>query len=109
MLSYKEKELVKDYLQRHNSFKLKELCNYLIDNGSSKETYSSGKLKIYPYAAIYIKSFIPDIAIRELENEDLFYEIKGELPVETEDVENEKSNEPDEDEVADESGQLSLF
>ncbi|WP_209124413.1 DUF3895 domain-containing protein [Alkalihalobacillus sp. BA299] len=105
MLSYKEKELIKDYLIRHNLFNLKDLCNYLMDNGASKETYSTGKPKIFPYAAVYIKSYIPGIEMKRHEN-NILYEIKGELPVNTE---MEEEVEPKEKNTPSKIGQLSLF
>ena len=79
LLSYKEKELIKDYLLRHNSFNLNDLCNYLIDNGSSIKSFSTGKLKIYPYVAVYIKSYTPNIEIKRLKN-NVLYEVKEVLP-----------------------------
>lgn len=99
MLSYKETELIKDYLKRNKSFNLNDLCKYLIDNGSSAESYSTGKLKIYPLVAVFIKTFMDGIESEIFEN-NVFFVIKGELPG---NVEFEKK------ELPSEIGQLSLF
>jgi hypothetical protein len=58
LLSNKEKELINDFITKNGSFKLTDVCDFLIDNGSSKETYSSGKFKLYPLIGVYLKTFV---------------------------------------------------
>ncbi|WP_332698288.1 DUF3895 domain-containing protein [Halalkalibacter lacteus] len=107
MLSYKEKELIKDYLMRYNYFNLTELCDYLIDNGSSGDTYSTGKYKIYPYVAVFLESFVPSSVMEIKKNENnVQYKIIGDLSIKKEIKDNKESKEED---TITETGQLSLF
>ncbi|MFC0471537.1 DUF3895 domain-containing protein [Halalkalibacter kiskunsagensis] len=107
MLSYKEKELIKDYLIRNNFFTLIDLCNYLIDNGSSTAKYSTGKFHIYPYVAVFLETYVTSSAleIKQLEN-NIQYKIIGELSINNERKDNKENK--DKEKII-ETGQLSLF
>lgn len=105
MLSFKEKELIKDYVKRYNTFQLSDLCDYLIENGSNTEVYSTGKYKIYPYVAIFIESYLPSSQLEILNTENnVQYKIIGKVPEDKED--NSEIKEP---EKQSKMGQLSLF
>ncbi|MGO4889882.1 hypothetical protein ACJ2A9_19210 [Anaerobacillus sp. MEB173] len=117
MLSQKEKELIKEYISKNSSFTLIDLCNYLIDHGSSSSTYLTGKYKIYPYAAIFIESYLPQpmVDIKHSEN-NVHYKIIGELSNQAEDnndvlkeKKEEEHKQTKEESPIPESQQLSLF
>lgn len=98
LLSVKEKEIIKRYLVVHSSFSLNDLCNELIKQGSSSQTYVSGKYKIFPYVGTFIKSLTSTSNLKIIHSEeDLFITVNQmEESLETE-------------EVLEDSGQLGLF
>jgi hypothetical protein len=111
LLSYKEKELIKDYLTRHEFFTLNNLCDYLIENGSSSETYSTGKYKIYPQIAVVVETYVKDSIIEmSLVENDVQYKRMGDLSINKEPEEDREETEETEEDSEPEMGQqLSLF
>ncbi|GAE28123.1 hypothetical protein JCM9140_4318 [Halalkalibacter wakoensis JCM 9140] len=109
MLSTREKEVLNDYVHVHSTFTLNDVCNYLIENGSTSQTYSTGKYKIYPYVAVFLESYVSNsiLEINHLEN-DAQYKVVGTISKENEtEKEIERKEEVKEDEP--QLGQLSLF
>jgi hypothetical protein len=107
LISYKEKELIKDYISRHESFNLTSLCDYLIENGSSAKTYSTGKYKIYPRIAVVLETYVKDSLIEmSLVENNIQYKRIGELSI---DKKSEETRETKEEDSEPEMGQLSLF
>jgi len=105
MLTFKESNIVKDFITQNDIFRLTDVCNFLVENGSDKSTYSTGKLRIYPMVGAYIKSVIPKdkLEIKHIENDVLYtkvsnlsFEVESEVEMQ---VEKDKRN----------LGQLSLF
>ncbi|KHF39457.1 DUF3895 domain-containing protein [Halalkalibacter okhensis] len=109
MLSYKEKELIKDYVTRHEFFSLTELCDYLIENGSSSETYSTGKYKIYPQVALEIESYVKGSIIEmNLGENTVQYKRVGVIS-DNKEKELEQTKKETKEDPEPEMGQLSLF
>jgi hypothetical protein len=113
MLSYKEKELIKDYMNREKTFNLQNLCTYLIENGSSKDAYSTGKLKLYPYVAVYAKQITTSSTLEiERKDTDITYHLKEELTAPDEELtllEEEMKTKSEETKEVEKNGQLTLF
>ncbi|MDT8861344.1 DUF3895 domain-containing protein [Alkalihalobacillus sp. MEB130] len=108
MLSTKETELIKEYITRNQLFHLTELCEYLIENGSSSQTYSTGRYKIYPYAAIYLESLQASIEMDiTLTEKNVRYKVKNPISITTEEKEEKKEVKIEKEE--DGMEQLSLF
>ncbi|MDC3424264.1 hypothetical protein NC797_07050 [Aquibacillus sp. 3ASR75-11] len=108
LLTYKEIENIKDFVERHDSFKLTDICEFLIKNGSSKDTYSSGKLKLYPLVGVYIKEHVPGslLEMEHIENNVQYSKLEE---ISIDDEEGKEGGLKDNRELKQCRGQLSLF
>ena len=107
MLSFKEKELINDFLTKNESFKLTDVCDYLIKKGSTQNTYSSGRYKIYPLIGVYLKAFVLNSLLKMSHTENnVEYTKIGDISIDSKikimDIETDKK-------ATTEEGQLSLF